>query len=80
VEKEKLLRSVWPDTYVDDNSLMHNISVLRKALGHSREGQSYIETAPRRGYRFTATVRVAGEEAAVKPESPRSAGVAGLRL
>ena len=71
VEKEKLLRSVWPDTYVDDNSLMHNISVLRKALNHSREGQSYIETAPRRGYRFTATVRVAGEEAAVKPESPR---------
>ena len=35
VEKEKLLRSIWPDTYVDDNSLMHNVSVLRKALGHS---------------------------------------------
>ena len=71
VEKEKLLRSIWPDTYVDDNSLMHNISVLRKVLGHSPEGPSYIETAPRRGYRFTATVRVAGEESSVNSESPR---------
>src|SRR5690349_3998993 len=52
VEKDKLIASIWPDTYVDSNSLMHNISVLRKALGHSPEGPFYIETVPRRGYRF----------------------------
>ena len=62
VEKEKLIRSVWPDTYVDDNSLMHNVSVLRKTLGNSPEGKSYIETAPRRGYRFTSTVRTTRDE------------------
>ena len=71
VEKEKLLRSIWPDTYVDDNSLMHNVSVLRKALGHSPDGKSYIETAPRRGYRFTATARIAGDEPPLKSESPQ---------
>jgi Tol biopolymer transport system component/DNA-binding winged helix-turn-helix (wHTH) protein len=62
VEKERLRRVIWPDTYVDDNSLMHNISVLRKTLGAAPDGKAYIETAPRRGYRFTGTVRVVGDE------------------
>ena len=55
VEKEKLRRAIWPDTYVDDNSLMHNISVLRKTLGGAPDGKPYIETAPRRGYRSRAS-------------------------
>jgi Tol biopolymer transport system component len=45
---------------VDDNSLMHNISVLRKTLGTAPDGKAYIETAPRRGYRFIGTVRIVG--------------------
>src|SRR5690242_10054801 len=63
VEKDKLLQSVWPDTYVDENSLAHNISVLRKVLGSGPDGAPYIETVPRRGYRFTASVRVPAEQA-----------------
>ena len=56
VEKEDLMRNVWPDTFVEDNSLAFNISVLRKLLGESGAAPHYIETVPRRGYRFIATV------------------------
>lgn len=57
VLKEELLSAVWPDSYVEEGSLTHNISVLRKALEGNGEGRKYIETVPRRGYRFIAEVR-----------------------
>src|SRR5713226_3775311 len=57
VGKEELIGEVWADTFVDDNTLAQNISLLRKALGQNREGQGYIETVPKRGYRFVAGVR-----------------------
>lgn len=57
VSKEDLLKAVWPDTFVEEGNLSHNIWTLRKALGETEDGK-YIETVPRRGYRFTATVRV----------------------
>ena len=57
VEKEELLRLVWPDTFVEEANLSFNISLIRKALGDREEGQRYIETVPKRGYRFTALVR-----------------------
>lgn len=56
VTKEDLLKLVWPDTFVEEGNLAHNIWTLRRALGESDE-QKYIETVPRRGYRFTAPVR-----------------------
>src|ERR1700693_4656746 len=54
LEKEDLLKRVWPDTFVEEGTLARNISTLRKALGDGPEGESYIETVPRRGYRFVA--------------------------
>jgi DNA-binding winged helix-turn-helix (wHTH) protein len=61
VLKDTLIKRVWPDTFVNDENLTYNISVLRKALGDGLNGQEYIETIPRRGYRFIAPVkRVAG--------------------
>ena len=57
VEKEELHRQIWPDTVVEDVSLAKNVSTLRKTLGES-ESHRYIETVPRRGYRFVAEVRV----------------------
>src|SRR5207237_5610113 len=54
--KEELLEKVWPDAYVDENNLAQNVSLLRKALGDSSESR-YIETVPKRGYRFVAAVR-----------------------
>jgi adenylate cyclase len=56
VTKEHLLCRVWPDTLVEENNLNKNISLLRKALGESVSGKSYIETVPRVGYRFAAPV------------------------
>jgi DNA-binding winged helix-turn-helix (wHTH) protein len=56
VEKETLLGAVWSGVYVEESNLTHHISVLRKALGNGAADQTYIETVPRRGYRFVAPV------------------------
>src|ERR1041385_3084972 len=67
VDKEQLLKEVWPDTFVEEGSLSRNIHELRKALGDDSSQPSYIETVPKRGYRFVAAVKVSvvdGEEAA----------------
>jgi TolB-like protein/Tfp pilus assembly protein PilF len=53
VEKEALMKEVWPNTFVEENNLTGNIFALRQAFGEHQ----YIETVPRRGYRFTADVR-----------------------
>src|SRR5438034_1361432 len=62
IEKERLMKELWPDTFVEDSNLTYNISQLRKALGDGGAEERYIETVPRRGYRFTAPVREADEE------------------
>jgi DNA-binding winged helix-turn-helix (wHTH) protein/TolB-like protein/Tfp pilus assembly protein PilF len=53
LEKDDLMQALWPDSFVEEANLTQNIYMLRKALGDN----SYIETVPRRGYRFTAQVR-----------------------
>jgi len=58
VEKEALMRSVWRETFVEESSLTHSVSVLRKILNDGREGNRYIETVPRHGYRFVAPVEL----------------------
>ncbi len=64
VEKEELLKLVWPDAFVEEANLTYNISLIRKALSDGENGQRYIETVPKRGYRFVAGVRNAGAEQA----------------
>src|SRR5262245_7395543 len=54
VEKDELMKAVWPDTIVEEVNLANNISILRKTL--SENGERLIETVPRRGYRFVAEV------------------------
>ena len=56
VEKEELMRSVWPDAFVEEGGLTRNISVLRKALENGT-ATLYIQTIPKRGYRFAVKVR-----------------------
>src|SRR6266436_7324989 len=55
VEKNRLMSEIWPDAFVEEGNLTQNISVLRKAL--SEDGHDYIQTVPRRGYRFVGHVR-----------------------
>jgi DNA-binding winged helix-turn-helix (wHTH) protein/TolB-like protein/Tfp pilus assembly protein PilF len=62
IEKEELMRAVWPDTFVEEANLTVNISALRKALGEGLQEQRYIETVPRRGYRFISTVTEVRDE------------------
>ncbi|PYT05242.1 MAG: hypothetical protein DMF60_12595 [Acidobacteria bacterium] len=57
VGKDALMEAVWPDTFVDENTLTRNISTLRKALGENTNRDRYIETVPKLGYRFVADVR-----------------------
>src|ERR1700741_4171251 len=56
VSKDSLMKKVWPDSFVEEGNLTQNISLLRKALGEGRNGNQYIETVARRGYRFVAPV------------------------
>ncbi|MDQ3803313.1 MAG: winged helix-turn-helix domain-containing protein [Acidobacteriota bacterium] len=58
LNKKDLMEAVWPDSFVEEGNLTFNISALRKALGEDRKEHPYIETVPRRGYRFVASVRV----------------------
>src|SRR5262249_7988423 len=62
LEKEELLKKVWPDTFVEEANLASNISHLRRAMGDGENGQRYIETVPKRGYRFVAGVEEVTEE------------------
>jgi len=59
--KDELMLAIWPDTLVEEVNLAHNISELRKVLGDSPERSEYIQTIPRRGYRFVAEVRESQE-------------------
>src|SRR5262245_11307045 len=56
VEKEKLFAEVWNDTFVEEGALSRSISVLRKTLGENGGESKYIETVPKRRYRFIAPV------------------------
>jgi len=57
VSKDSMMKRVWPDSFVEEGNLTQNISLLRKALGEGQNGDQYIETVARRGYRFIAPVR-----------------------
>lgn len=64
VEKEVLIEKVWPDEFVEEGNLAQHIFTLRKALGETVENAKYIETVPRRGYRFVAPVSERRKESA----------------
>jgi TolB-like protein/Tfp pilus assembly protein PilF len=71
VDKEELLKSVWPDTFVGEATLAQNIFKIRKALGQDPDGHSYIVTIPKRGYRFVGKVsRLENQPASVEEERP----------
>jgi len=75
LDKEDLLKKVWPDTFVEEVSLAKKVSILRKVLGEDVD-HHYIETIPRRGYRFVANVREVWQEdsATVEPRVANGTG------
>lgn len=57
LEKTELMQQLWPDSFVEESSLTQNISLLRRALSDGDSEGNYIETIPKRGYRFNAAVQ-----------------------
>ena len=64
VPKDELVAAVWHDVVVTDDSLVHAVSVLRRALADDPHEPRYVQTVPRRGYRFIAEARVVGSPGA----------------
>src|SRR5947209_16356816 len=62
VSKDQLFEIVWPDVFVEENNLTQYVAAARRALGDNRQEQRYIETVPKRGYRFAPSVQVVTEE------------------
>jgi DNA-binding winged helix-turn-helix (wHTH) protein len=73
VDKDELMKKVWPDAFVEEGNLAKNIFTLRKVLGEYRAGEEYIQTVPKRGYRFSAPVNE-------RTPSIAGAGLVGKRI
>lgn len=57
IEKNELMLELWGDRIVEESNLTFNIKMLRKALGDDAQNPRFLETVPKRGYRFIANVR-----------------------
>lgn len=62
VEKDELMAAIWPDTVVEESNLTQTVYVLRKVLGQDANGEKFIQTIPKRGYRFLHELRAVPEE------------------
>ena len=62
VEKNELMKLLWPDSFVEESNLNQHVWTLRRTLGENKAGHEYIETVPKRGYRFMAEVQHLGDE------------------
>jgi DNA-binding winged helix-turn-helix (wHTH) protein/tetratricopeptide (TPR) repeat protein len=67
IEKDELMRAIWPDSFVEENNLNQNVSTLRRTLGESRSQTRYIVTVPGSGYRFAAEVKAVSGPVASRP-------------
>jgi DNA-binding winged helix-turn-helix (wHTH) protein/TolB-like protein/Flp pilus assembly protein TadD len=76
LEKEELMQRLWPDSFVEEGSLAQNVSLLRKTLVES-DDQRFIETVPRRGYRFVVPVRELQDDAALRVQEHSQTAIVG---
>jgi DNA-binding winged helix-turn-helix (wHTH) protein/TolB-like protein len=75
LSKDDLMRQLWPDSFVEEANLTVNISALRKALGDTTDGQTFIETVPKHGYRFIAPVTEVAAERRTFRQPGSSSGI-----
>src|SRR5215813_3665920 len=68
VEKEELMKALWPDSFVEDANLAQQVFTLRKVLGETDEGGQFIETVARKGFRFAAPVTIMAPQEHVPAE------------
>jgi len=80
VTREELQKRLWPDTFVDvDHNLNTAINKIREALGDSSDNPRFVETLPRRGYRFIAPLAVNGTASAAVVQAAESRSTSGLK-
>jgi TolB-like protein/DNA-binding winged helix-turn-helix (wHTH) protein/Tfp pilus assembly protein PilF len=72
VGKEELLEKVWPGVFIEENNLARRVFNLRQVLGEGPDGRKYIETVPKRGYRFVGSVRGPGVSTESTAPAPRT--------
>lgn len=77
VSKEKLLQTVWPDTFVTDDVLKRSVSELRRMFKDDARQPQVIETIPKRGYRLLAPVKPADDAPVASPMAPQSSALDG---
>jgi DNA-binding winged helix-turn-helix (wHTH) protein/Tol biopolymer transport system component len=71
IDKDELMRRLWPDTVVGEESVTQSISALRRALGDDSANPQFIATVPRRGYQFIGPItEAAGDGEAAAAPSP----------
>ncbi len=80
VSKEQLMHEVWGDSFVEESNLTQDISVLRRILGDRRDQPHFIQTLPKRGYRFVAPVKEIRTEGSFASGLPQHAGDLPRRL
>src|SRR5436190_23758210 len=69
IDKQEMFEQVWKETFVTDNALTKAVKEIRRALGDDADAPRYIETVPKRGYRFIAEVLTAAPDAAATAEA-----------
>ena len=81
VDKDDLMRRLWPGTFVEEANVAKHVSLLRRILSEATNGREYIETVPKRGYRFVAEVREVEEpEAGSQPQTIPGANLTGKKV
>ena len=81
VDKNDLMRRLWPDTFVEEGNVAKHVSLLRKILSEGTNGREYIETIPKRGYRFVVDVKeVTDAEADSQPQALPGANLIGKKV
>src|SRR2546423_5361180 len=65
IDKQELFNQIWKETFVTDNALTKAVKEIRRALGDEADAPRYIETVPKRGYRFIAEVSEAARAESV---------------
>jgi serine/threonine protein kinase len=81
VDKDDLMRRLWPDSFVEEGNLAKHVSLLRKVLSDATNGREYIETIPKRGYRFVQDVKEVPDAGAdSQPQTVPSANLTGRRI
>lgn len=75
IEKDRIMQALWPETFVEEANLANLIGLLRKTFGDSSGNPRYIQTIPKRGYRFIAAVLETEPAPAPRAEEPASAAI-----